>query len=92
MKTIGIFEAKTRFSRLCEIVADKGEPILVQKRGRPLVVISPVGAAELDDHEDILSAWRNWNAAHPEDTAEGDFPEVWKERHDRENSPLDESV
>ncbi len=92
MKTIGIFEAKTTFSTLCETVADQREPVLVQKRGQPLVVISPVRDADLPDREDdILSAWRHWNSAHPDETDSAhDFPEVWKERHNREHSPLED--
>lgn len=42
MKTIGIFEAKTRFSEVCEKVAESLEPITVTKRGKPLVRIGPV--------------------------------------------------
>lgn len=90
MRVIGIFEAKTKFSSLCKTVADNREPILVQKRGQPLVVISPVCDTDIGDRENILSAWQNWNAAHPEDS-ESDFPEVWKNRHNREHSPLEES-
>ena len=35
VKTIGIFEAKTRFPALCESVATSRTPVLVSKRGRP---------------------------------------------------------
>ena len=41
MRTIGLFEAKTKFSELCERVADQGEPVIVTRRGRPLVRIEP---------------------------------------------------
>ena len=40
--TVGIFEAKTRFSELVETCAAGGE-ILVTKRGRPLVRIVGAG-------------------------------------------------
>ncbi|MBN2443155.1 MAG: type II toxin-antitoxin system prevent-host-death family antitoxin [Spirochaetales bacterium] len=42
METIGIFEAKTRFSELCDKVFKSKEPILITKRGVPLVKIDPV--------------------------------------------------
>lgn len=42
METIGIFEAKTRFSELCEKVFKSKEPILITKRGVPLVKIDPI--------------------------------------------------
>ena len=42
MKMVGIFEAKTRLSELCEEVATTHEPVTVTKRGKPLVRIDPV--------------------------------------------------
>jgi len=42
MKTIGIFEAKTRLSEVCEEVAKTHEPITVTKRGKPPVRIDPI--------------------------------------------------
>ena len=41
MKTLGMFEAKTRFSEVCAAVAETGEPRIVTKRGRPFVKIIP---------------------------------------------------
>jgi prevent-host-death family protein len=42
MKTAGIFEAKTKLSELCDEVARTGEPVLVTRRGKPLVRIDPI--------------------------------------------------
>ncbi|OQA24300.1 MAG: hypothetical protein BWY59_02254 [Verrucomicrobia bacterium ADurb.Bin345] len=42
MKTMGLFEAKTKFSEICAHVADAGEPVVVTRRGKPLVRIEPV--------------------------------------------------
>jgi len=50
MKTVGIFEAKTRLSEICEEVARTGNSVLVTRRGKPLVKIDPVAA-------DRLSVW-----------------------------------
>jgi prevent-host-death family protein len=45
MTMIGLFEAKTKFSELCEQVAKRREPVVITRRGRPLVRIEPVGPA-----------------------------------------------
>lgn len=42
MKTVGIFEAKTRLSEICEVVAETHEPVTVTRRGKPLVRIDPI--------------------------------------------------
>ncbi|MDP6523870.1 MAG: type II toxin-antitoxin system Phd/YefM family antitoxin [Kiritimatiellia bacterium] len=42
MRIVGIFEAKTHLSELCEQVAVTREPVTVTKRGKPLVRIDPV--------------------------------------------------
>lgn len=46
MNAIGLFEAKTRFSEICERVAAKGEAVVVTRRGRPLVTIEPIPMPE----------------------------------------------
>ena len=50
MKTVGIFEAKTRLSEICEEVSRSGVGVIVTRRGKPLVRIDPVA-------EDRLSVW-----------------------------------
>ena len=42
MKTMGIFEAKTRLSEVCEEVAETHVPVTVTRRGKPLVRIEPI--------------------------------------------------
>ena len=42
MMKIGLFEAKTKFSEICNQVARKGETVIVTRRGKPLVKIEPV--------------------------------------------------
>ena len=42
MKAIGLFEAKTKFSEICDRVAENGVPVVVTKRGKPIVRIEPV--------------------------------------------------
>ena len=46
MTSVGIFEAKNRLSELCEQVAVSGEPLLIRRRGAPLVRIVPLAAEE----------------------------------------------
>ena len=52
MKTVGIFEAKTKLSEICEEVARSGKSVLVTRRGKPLVRIDPVAS-------DRFSVWEN---------------------------------
>ena len=53
MNVIGLFEAKTKFSELCQQVAAKREPVVVTRRGKPLVKIEPVRRAR----SKTLSVW-----------------------------------
>ena len=46
MSTLGIYEAKTRLSEICERVAQTGEPVVVTRRGIPLVQIRPLGSED----------------------------------------------
>jgi prevent-host-death family protein len=40
-RKIGLFEAKTRFSEICESVAQSKQAVTVTRRGKPLVLILP---------------------------------------------------
>lgn len=42
MKNIGLFEAKTRLSEICDKVMKEGQAVLITRRGKPLVRIDPV--------------------------------------------------
>ncbi len=42
MNAIGLFEAKTTFSEICERVATTGVAVVVTRRGKPLVTIQPI--------------------------------------------------
>lgn len=91
MKTIGIFEAKTRFTALCDEVIRTGQPTMVSKRGKPLVLVTPVPAETSADREDILSAWSRWERSHPGGDDEPDFPDVSSMRSLPKPNPLAES-
>ena len=57
MKTIGLFEAKTHFSALADEVAENGRPVLVTRRGKPLVRIEAVATQE-QTLTDLWKAYR----------------------------------
>lgn len=90
MRTVGIFEAKTRFTALCEEVIRSGEPTLVSKRGRPLVMVTPVPEETGPAREDILAAWTRWEETRADDLDEADFPEVGQLRGEPKPDPLAE--
>lgn len=46
MTSIGLFEAKTKLSELCEQVAKRRQGVVITRRGRPLVRIEPVGPGQ----------------------------------------------
>ena len=43
MRTVNIHEAKTHLSRLLKLAA-KGQPFVIARAGKPLVVVSPLDA------------------------------------------------
>jgi antitoxin (DNA-binding transcriptional repressor) of toxin-antitoxin stability system len=72
MKSIGIFEAKTHLTRICDEVERSGQTVLVRRRGRPLVLISPMPKPEAAGRADIHTAWKSWK----EDRRQQEFPDV----------------
>ncbi len=52
MKKIGIYQAKTHLSQLCEETARTGEACLISKNGKPLVKLVPVQEEKL-----VESVW-----------------------------------
>jgi prevent-host-death family protein len=52
MKSSGLFDAKNRFSELCDSVATTSEPVTITRRGKPLVQIVP-----LRDESGQTSVW-----------------------------------
>lgn len=92
-KTIGIFEAKTRFSELCEQVAKTGKEIVVTRRGKSVVRILPAVA---DAGQDPVAAAGVLDRLRENETLYGkasrmkqDFPDVWLTRVSKADSPLD---
>jgi prevent-host-death family protein len=78
MKDVGMFEAKTKLSELCDAVYRTGESVLVTKRGKPYVRIVP-----LEEPESTGSSI--WEARERYESEYGtgdipDFPAVHRER------------
>lgn len=93
MKTVGLFDAKTRFSELCREVSETGEPILIERRGVPIAELSPPRfassvAANPYATLGIADALAAYEEAHglPDD----DFHEVWLHRSSPNPNPLEE--
>ena len=55
MKNIGIFEAKTRLSEICDEVARTQVPVTITRRGEALVFIEPVNRPRLTIKERMAS-------------------------------------
>lgn len=89
MKSVGIFEAKTHFPGICDEIVASGTPVTVSRRGKPLVVISPVPPENQAEREDIITAMTRWHAE--AGTTGDDFPDVWEERSSTADNPLDEN-
>ena len=62
MNAVGLFEAKTKFSELCERVAKSRESITVTRRGEPLVMIIPT--TEKRAPKSVWESRRSFEAAH----------------------------
>lgn len=86
MKTVGLFEAKTHLSKLCDEVARSGKPVLISRRGAPLVQIAPVEPDSTDAQSSILDDLRRWDSKHPEDDSLDFEPPP---RMDADRSPLE---
>ena len=52
MRTVGIFEAKTKLAEICDEVARSGDSVVITRRGKPLVRIDPVAV-------DTASVWED---------------------------------
>jgi len=90
MKAVGIFEAKTHFTALCDEVVRSGEPTVVSKRGKPLVIVMPAPPETHPDRPDIFAAWSQWETDHPGEEGAPDFPDVVRHRSEPKPNPLEE--
>lgn len=69
MKTIGMFEAKARLSEICDRVEKTREPVIVTRRGRPVVRILPFEPA-MSMKERREAYWRRHGEQEQDDTVD----------------------
>ena len=74
MKTIGIFEAKTKLSDICDEVARTGLPVLVTRRGMALVRIEPVQEQRMSVRERLAQYMVKHGSTEPIDPEEFELP------------------
>ena len=87
MKTLGLFEAKNKFSEVCDTVARTGEPVVVTKRGHALVRIVPV--EDKPHGSAIWTAFRESRAKYGEPTEDFELSERSSKRRPDPLSDLD---
>ena len=83
--TIGLFEAKTKLSELCEHVAKRREAVIVTRRGRPLVRIEPVGRGK-GHRSSVWDVRKQWEKKHGPVRENFDLPSRARQRW---RDPLD---
>lgn len=91
MKSVGLFEAKTRLSELCsEVARGQQSEILITNRGVPYVKLVSLETKSSQTLRERISAYRE---QHPEDplSDEKDF-ELPKRSRDRRNPPFPEKT
>ena len=79
MKTIGLFEAKTHFSALADEVAEKGQAILVTRRGKPLVRIEAVPTGKDNIISRVREYWEKYGKEPGEEQLDFEIPPRDKE-------------
>ena len=63
MKSVGTYEAKTHLPRLLSQV-EKGESIMITKRGKPIAKLVPADAAEQKDVKQVIEEMLNYRDQH----------------------------
>jgi prevent-host-death family protein len=63
-ETLGVFDAKNRFSELIDR-AERGEEIVVTRHGRPVARVAPLNDSERkpEDVDARMAEWRRWREA-----------------------------
>ena len=74
MKTIGIFEAKTKLTEVCEEVSRTHQPVTVTRRGKPLVRIDPIEETPLTIRERRAAYMADYGKREKPDSKDFDVP------------------
>ncbi|MBC8553140.1 MAG: type II toxin-antitoxin system Phd/YefM family antitoxin [Candidatus Brocadiales bacterium] len=61
MKAIGIYEVKTKISEICETVKKTHEPVIITKRGVPMVKISSIDSKK--EQSDVWGKYYTYTEA-----------------------------
>lgn len=81
MKSVGLFEAKTQLSALCEGVSERGEELLITRRGEPWVRLVPLGkevqGTAWDRRQSLVQDRGSWKKRLEFETLESSNPPVW---------------
>jgi prevent-host-death family protein len=67
MKTIGLFEAKTKLSEICEEVAKTHVPVTITRRGKALVCIEPITEQKMSIRERLAEYTSAYGAKESDD-------------------------
>jgi prevent-host-death family protein len=64
LRAVGVYEAKTQFSKLLEAVAE-GETITITRHGAPVAELRPIGKRRSPEEiADSIAAWRRYRREH----------------------------
>lgn len=86
MNTVGLFEAKTKLSELCQRVLSTGESLRITRRGKTIAILSPPAATG-----EAASVWdrrRLFEREHGRSTEDFEIP-VRKVHRRTLGNPLD---
>ncbi|MBL7006481.1 MAG: type II toxin-antitoxin system Phd/YefM family antitoxin [Spirochaetia bacterium] len=61
MKAIGIYEVKTKISEICETVKKTHEPVIITKRGVPMVKITSIDSKK--EQSDVWGKYYTYTKA-----------------------------
>ncbi len=80
MKTIGLFEAKTRLSEICREIAETREPVTITRRGKPVVRVEPVSDQGMTIRERRAAYLRKYGSGGRDDPVDFEPPARSKEQ------------
>ena len=89
MKAIGLFEAKTRLSEICDSVESSGEGVVVTRRGKPWVRIEPIRRERATTVQERREAWLSKESGRS--AREPEFEPAARDKSAAPEAPLDRS-
>ena len=83
MRSVGLFEAKTKLSEICDAVSRTGRAVQVTRRGRPWVLIAP--CPEDAPRQSVWAQRKEFESAHGPLDEVFELPERKVDRRARRN-------